>query len=438
MKFDFKTKIFFLVIIIFAVFGFTKKLQAFMLPPVIDVILPSATHKYYCDLDAIDNGIGTSESPWNSWANAKTGMGAASFPAYLYVKGTETLGVDFDWNISGSGSGSELVITNWTGETATTATDGHRFSITAKYIIFDGSSFSSPAFKWTNSDTATSYTVRPSGSCNQTTVIRRCEISGGLLGLDVQGGIKLYNNKVHDTGSHCVYLSGSDQENCRTPLVKNNIIYNAGRNGIQHNPHDFNENNREIIDGETTGNAIYDCTEHGITVLSGTGPDGIIDGLLISNNIVWGNTLNAVKFSGKGDDYSGTISGVLMYNNTFYGGITNQHGDDVAGEPATTVFRNNIVTGTISHFANCEFVAESNNLTSYATSNFVSVTDTDDTFLTLKSSASTAIDQGYDVSSDIVNDYWGNDRSEIFDIGAYEYVSSDNIAPDAPSGLSVN
>jgi hypothetical protein len=412
-----------LFISLFLIF-FTVNAFAYTEPQIVDVSLPSATNEYYCDLDAVSNGDGSIGSPWNSWQNAENGMGTASFPAYLYVRDNETLSADFTWGVAGSGSGSELVITNWTGHTSVTTmsvsgTDGWR--LTANYVIIDGGSQSAPALKWYNSDNADAYTVRVAGNVNQTSCIRRIEVEGGLLGMEVQGGVRLYNNTVHSTGSHCIYLSGSTTSGARTPLCIGNIARNAGRNGIQHNPHDTD---RYIVDGITSHNVCYDNTENGITILSGTGATGGIFGLTVYNNLCWDNGDDAVKFSG-GADYAGTIEDVLMYNNTFYGGILNQHGDTASGEPPTTTFRNNIVTGTITHATDCSFEAESNNLTSYATSNFESITDTDSDFLKLKITSTTAIGQSYDVNPPVADDYWGNTRDlSGFDIGAYEYTES--------------
>jgi len=392
-----------LLLLLPALFGFTY-------PETVTVSLPSDTNKYYLDLSAGGNGTGTSGSPWNSWANAETGINGKARPCYLYVKGTETVSGNFVWDQSGTGAGSELVITNWPGETAVTTvsvsgTDG--FRLNATHLIIDGSSQSSPALKWYNSDNSDGYTIRSYAGCNNTTVLRRVEIQGGLLALEIQGGICIYNNVIHGSGSHCVYLSGSTTSGARSPMTKGNIVYNAGRNGIQHNPHD---SNRQIIDGETMYNCLFDNAEHGITILSGTGSGGTINGLLVANNLIWDNGDNGIKWSG-GADYAGTITNVDVFNNTIVGGITVQTASGSVG----TTFSNNALTGVKSESGS--FAAESDNEYSYSTANFVSASDASDDFLKIKAS-----NNGYDTNPPVDYDYFGNSRSATApDIGAHEY-----------------
>jgi hypothetical protein len=415
---------------------------AYTFPKEVDVDLPEKTNQYYVDLDAPRNGDGSSTSPWDSWQNALSGIKYANFPAWLYVKGNQTIDGDFSWNVGGIGAGSELVITNWPGETAVTTmivgdTKGWRLS--ANYVIIDGGSQSSPYLKWYNTDNSGGYTMRVMDTVNQSSCIRRVEIEGGRSAIAVMGGTRIYNNVIHSPSSHGIYLSGSTTQGSRSPLVIGNIVYNAGRNGIQHNPHDTN---RQIVNGVTSHNLLFNNSQHGMTILSGTGSGGTIKGLRIYNNLCWGNNSNAVKFSG-GTDYNGTISGVEMINNTFYGGITNQHGNESAGEPATTVFRNNIVTGSIYHATACNFINASNVLESYPISNFVSADAGSNDFLKLKDTATDAIGVGYDTSAVVTDDFFGISRNDgAVDIGASEVGTSTNgggsqSPPSAPTNLEI-
>jgi hypothetical protein len=122
---------------------------------------------------------------------------------------------------------------------------------------------------------------------------------------------------------------------------------------------------------------------------------------------------------------------------------------------ASTI-RNNIVVGNISSnfasgptCANAKTVS-SNNLStagtesgcgvtnSFSTADFLSTDPSSPDFLKLKAT-STAIDQGYNLSAVFTTDYAGTVRDANFDIGAFEYSTSqiDTTPPNIPSGLSV-
>lgn len=379
---------------------------AFTTPVELSVDFPPKTHEYYVNLDAGSNGNGTVFSPWN---NLESADGSVSIPAWIYVKGT---GAATYWHQSGS-SNNEIVITAWGSETAIFQ---GLFRVYGNYVIFDGKNFSSPQLVF-DGQNSVSQVIRfggdPGNSAKHVTLyrceVKRSSINGMYADSDY---LRVYNCKLHDSvSSHFVYFRNGD--NCE---FKNNIIWNAGRNGIQTNPHDSWP---VVTDGIISGNAVHDCVENAFSVLSGTAPGGTLNGLLIANNITWNNG-GGIKFTG-GIDYSGTIKKVRVYNNTFYGSVDNGHGAD-ASHPSTTYFFNNIVVGGISHRTGCSFIESGNNLTSNP--GFLSTVESDENFLKLSSASTNAIDQGYDlISKGITVDYFGNSRPRKsgYDIGAHEY-----------------
>ncbi len=389
-------------------------LVGFTAPQTITVSMPSDTNKYYVDFQA-SNGVGTEVSPWNNMTSANSGVNGQARPLYVYIKGTSPDLGEFFWSEAGT-SGNEVVLTAWGEDSAIIIAE---FRINVDYVILDGLSFSSPqlTFKVSPSNTEG---VRPNGN---NITIWRTEMdsnSTGSAGLYTTGGtgLKVYNCKLHgSTDGHNVYIRGHTNFE-----FKNNISYGApGGSGIQINPHD---SGYDVVDAVISGNALHDNL-YGVTILSGTGSDGELDGLDVYNNLIWDTSSQAIKFTG-GANYAGIITGVEVYNNTLYGDVLNQHGDTV-DRPATTTFRNNILTGTVTHATDCKFVAESNNLESYAINNFESVTDTDANFLQLKSSATGAIGQGYDTNPPVTVDYFGTSRpASALDIGANEYTGNTN------------
>ena len=164
-----------------------------------------------------------------------------------------------------------------------------------------------------------------------------------------------------------------------------------------------------------------------MTFLSGTGAGGLLDGIMVKNNIIWNCNENAIRFTG-GENFIGTIRDVEVYGNTFYGSIDNQHG--TGGKSETTKFKNNIVTGSVGGTGG--FVEYSNNVVG-STSCLASTISSSADFLKLKSSASNCINQGA-TGLGLTNDYFGNSRDSQPDIGAHQFVIE---GPEAPQKLRI-
>ncbi|MDY6844832.1 MAG: right-handed parallel beta-helix repeat-containing protein [Thermodesulfobacteriota bacterium] len=402
-------------------------------PRELPIDFPPKTNEYYVNLDASLNGNGTLSSPWN---NIEAADGNVGIPAWIYVKGT---GPGTIWSQDGS-SGSEIVITAWQDETAT-FTDiegGPSLRIWGDYVILHGKSFVSPqiVIKGAEGQRAVRIGYDHGAGGGHHATFYRCEITQGSSAIMNDGEyLRVINCRIHDTTSHAIYFRHGDH--CE---FRNNIFQNADGAAIQSNPH---ENGEYITAGVISGNVVYDCareTAAGLTVLSGTGTGGIINGLTISNNLIW-NCSSGIKMTG-GNNYKGEISNVQIYNNTIYNcSVFNQHGEPFTpGKPATTILINNIVTGGITNEGT--WVAENNNVTDNSDwpSFFISVDENNDAFLKLASLSTDAIDKGYDLSSEgIAADYFGNSRplGGGYDIGAHEY-SPETVNGDVNNDGSVD
>ena len=402
--------------ILLLAFFFVKEIWGFTEPQLINVDKPNeaTANKYYVDLDAGSNGDGSIGNPWNSLQNAKSGMTGKPRPAYLYMKGSETLSGEFAWNQGGNGTGQELVITAWGSETATIT--GY-FRPASDWIIFDGKSFTSPQliFDGSNVETAVQQTEGATDI-----IIWRCRIrNSNSVGIHVVDNIKIFNSVVHSHIRVAIYNShGTNIE------IRNNIIYgpsSVSAKGVQINPHDSGRVVKDIV---VSGNAIYGFYEKAIATLSGIDPGGFLDGAKIYNNLVWDCNQAAIHFS---SEVSGRIEDVQVYGNTLHGGVIND-------QSGTTTFRNNIITGSVNSSG---FVAYSNN--NQGASCLASTTSSSSDFLKLKSTASDCINKGA-TGLGLTSDYFGNSRDSVPDIGAHEYgggTPPDTTPPAAPSGLRV-
>jgi hypothetical protein len=382
---------------------FTSNALAFTMPETVSVSMPNDSNKYYVDLDAGGGGNGSSGSPWNTLAAAKSGINGQSRPLYLYIKGSSSNLGEFSWNEGGSGSGNEVVFTAWG---ASFATINAFFRVAADWIIFDGLSQSSPQLTF-RGDSGADVSMRVNHGVEDI-VIRRLEILSDICpspcaGLRVNGhNIYVYNNDIHDSnGSHGIYFNGDETGLDGTVYGKGNLVHDNDRNGIQFNPHEANE---IITDAVLSGNAVYDNTESGIYLGSTSSGSAGIFGIDIYNNLTWGN-------AGGSDgglhvsSPSGSFSDIVVYNNSFY--------DEVEWDWSGGTCRNNNYT-SISGSGSPS--VSSNNDTSPS---YESVNDADADFLQI-----TASNNGYDTNPPVTIGYFGNTRSSSApDIGAHEYTA---------------
>ena len=379
------------------VFGFT-------MPQEISVSMPSDSNKYYVDLDLGSGGSGSVGDPWGSLQGAESGVNGQSRPLYIYMKGTDEASSEFVWDEGGS-SGNEVVITAWGAETATI---GRYFRVSASYIIFDGLSQATPQLVFTHYGTNTrAFRINAGDSY---TTLWRCEVDGtGRIGAGLSttnfGGdnMRIYNNRFHDSGAHNLYIHDGS-----SPQIKGNLVYDAVRNGCQFNPHEVGE---LVTDAIVSGNAIYDNAESGLYVGTTGSSGAFLTGVDVYNNIAWNNGTGSDGDLHVIEEGGGTISDIVIYNNTFY--------DEIEWDYNGGTFKANIY-GSISG-DNTPSTTD-NRLT--ASANFVSETVSSADYLKLSASDNASTD----TSPPVIDDYFGNSRNASTpDIGASEYTVGGDI-----------
>lgn len=316
------------------------------------------------------------------------------------------------------------------------------FSGSGGYIVIDGLTFVN--FRWgfvnyddnmtlKNSNFTATTTWPPSGNAIN-------GASGGGCIVSFTGANFLVDNVIADQ--------------CTDPTVADNhgIYIDSGTNGIIRNS--IFRNNRGCgmnfqakgdFYGNFTGWKIYNnkiysnatsTNRHGAYFRGYVGAPST-GCSQFRNNDFYNNLVYSNGFSGWGvvvtvDGGSGCEANINVYNNTVYGnnmGIINQTG---AGTIINNIFVNNgssdITAGTISNGS----VTRTTNLTtagnegngvvgSLAASDFVSTNSLDASFLTLKQTATAAIDQGTNVG--LTTDFLDKLRplEGGYDIGAHEY-----------------
>ena len=239
-------------------------------------------------------------------------------------------------------------------------------------------------------------------------------------------GIRILNSNIYGCVSAGIYVQRGLNVD-----IKNNLIYDNGGQAIQLNPH-----NADLIveNVEITGNAIYDNGDNiergGIAVINSAVFDTTyVNNVLIANNLIWGGAQDGILIGQSSP--VGRIGGVAVYNNTIYSndryGILVVENADGFTDP---IIRNNISYNNVSgNIGGAGSYTASNNIV--ADPSFVSITPTDDTFLTVD--VPTA---GYDTNPPVDLDYLGESRGSISpNIGAYENGTlTGNIYYLSPTG----
>lgn len=147
-------------------------------------------------------------------------------------------------------------------------------------------------------------------------------------------GIVFRNNTVHDVGSGntygntCIYVS-----NANGAIVENNTVYNCGEHGV----YIANAGAKNSI---VRGNRIYDTGTNGIHANGdkSIGGDGLLTGLVFSDNIIYGVGQNAINMDGVQDSL---ISNNLLYRNDKHG-VAGYQIDGAAGPQNITIVNNTI------------------------------------------------------------------------------------------------
>jgi parallel beta-helix repeat protein len=145
-------------------------------------------------------------------------------------------------------------------------------------------------------------------------------------------GIIIRNNTVHDIGSGTAYgNTGIYVSHTNGALIENNTIYNSGEHGI----YVANAGAKNTI---VRGNRIYSNGTNGIHMNGdlSTGGDGSLTGLLLTNNIIYDNGQNGINMDGVQDS---TISNNIVYKNARHG-VAIYRIDGAAGPKNITIVNN--------------------------------------------------------------------------------------------------
>jgi hypothetical protein len=212
------------------------------------------------------------------------------------------------------------------------------------YIVVDGLKLQDTPCAGTN---ACGFGIDLNGVIPTTNVVvRNCEIRDyydGIVAVSAQQGTLIERNVIHDNwGEHNIYEgNNSDDAHTSTITVKNNILYNAGRDNFHFN-------------GVCTGclldaNIIYSAN---VTVGGGTANVALQNGWMhstVQNNIIfnasaWDLVLNPYGGNGNTNIVGNNSNYNLMVNNTFvYTGRDNT-GQDEGGSGFAVVSAMNIDT----------------------------------------------------------------------------------------------
>jgi len=335
------------------------------------------------------------------------------------------------WDSSGT-AGHEIVIEAFGDGDAIIDVNGtDRFILNGSYIIFEGGANRQLIFDgsgqtsgaktiypdfYTSHNTFTRCIIRNTGRSQSGppyTDWSTCNIQG-------RGDYFRVLNCIIEGGAAVGYY-GEDGD---FHEIRNNIVRNNGGTGIQYNPH---ETNPLVSNDEVTisGNLIYgngfqfEAIRPGITLASST--NRLYD-VYIYNNFIWGNKTCGIK-----KENDPVSSNVRVWNNTVYNNVDNGFWFKSGG---SMDIRNNIVVNngpdSWSNWAVGPYDSNaSNNIVTMPAFASTSVSSPD--FLKLSASATTAVNQGANLSQTAVTmDIFGISRiaNSPYDIGAHEYTNS--------------
>jgi hypothetical protein len=309
---------------------------------------------------------------------------------------------------SGTNWNNPTVIQAKSGETVvidSSAYSSSAFAIdisSGSYIIFDGLTLGNDGVRNTHN------TVRLEGTCHHIRVqnceIRWAEYQGINYSGSGGGGVEVLNCDVHHNGlngiggrenqDHGIYMSAGQDH-----IISGNDVHDNKAYGIH-----FWKSTAADLEAIITKNRCWGQNNRSGITYKGTNG-------LIANNICWDNS--------GGINLDGGTTNTKAYHNTVYNNDrgTAPYGirDENAGSNGNEI-RNNIA------YINSPNIGPggatvSNNVTTDPSFAAPSAND-----FHLTSSSTNCIDQGFDVFSDVPDDFDGEDRDTSPDIGAYKFV----------------
>lgn len=268
--------------------------------------------------------------------------------------------------ISGT-SANPIYVIGYPGESVTISNtlSGDGISVVnVAYIVIDGFKITSPGKTAEDGISGGSW-YAASGSVFQShdITIRNVEIWNNFWGIIVNNcpNLLIENSVLHDSfGEHNIYVGSNNHLTSPTTglVIRRNILYNGNYNGLQINC-------GAICTGPIVDqNLIYNNGLSGMSILQG------FQSGFIRNNLVFGNSRNALLFHNYDGDCYPNVPGALVCphdqsenlieNNTLYTGTNDPTGAAISqsgvlvdngstgkvGDLGHNTFRNNIVWGT--------------------------------------------------------------------------------------------
>jgi hypothetical protein len=323
------------------------------------------------------------------------------------------------------------------------------------------------------SDTAVRY-VSQNGQTNHTRIVgndvRQFTVSGDGISADGDGtDYKILGNDVHDNGngidkSYSVYWGGMGTQSA-LEIGWNDLHDNPRGKGIQIYGH-FNGDS--ISNVRIHDNRVYNNTESGMVLGGSDGTPGFLSDVSVYNNLIYNNGAGDPLYSYYGIQaqnwgLSGPAPGTgnfTFYNNTFYNnGDPARHGgatllaDDSIG---SLLLKNNIVVAnpaTLGYFdwggvSPQSKVSGTNNLwygDGPGPSQLANNVNADPLFVNAVGlnfhlqSSSLAVDAGIAIPV-LLTDVEGVSRPQgaAFDMGAYEFIQTNQTPPSILSSATAN
>ena len=422
--------------------------------------IPAWADTYYVANTGSNSNIGSINSPW---LTIQFGVDLLNPGDILLVKNG-----DYDgFIVSHSGTSSAPITIQANGEAVNITTDTNRGDdpderITinnSSYIIIEG--FNIPGDQ-TRGNGFGAHGATPSNPMHGL-IIRNNSIfntgsssSPGNTCLYVSNadGTLLEQNTLHNCAEHGIYIANAGAKNT---IVRDNKIYNNGVEGIHNNGDRFSGGDGLLTGLIITNNEIHDNGQTAISM------DGVQDSM-ISNNLIYKNGRHGI--GGYAIDGAGGPKNITIVNNTFNGnsGYAVRFSEDEGNH----IIFNNILLSDGGSIRSDSVTAASSYISNHNITTNKFSTNSGDTTITLQqwnelkqqdensiidtannlfmnnnindyslSTNSTAINSGTNAANSInapENDYDDTVRPQgiYYDIGAYELA-----VPPAPTGISV-
>ena len=281
----------------------------------------SVANKYWIDLSSGSGSSCTQASPCGSFAAVSGKPGTAGGPAYIYLKGSGSIGSPTLYGAAGS----EVVIKPWDDNTPATITGRNNWTTRHQYVIWDGGSNMQIRFvnSGSNQFDPSVYFNATSGLHSNITFYRtQWQVTNAgewIAQWGVVNNLSFINNEFYatnaaDTGNqHHVYLSGASNYGASSGIrFLSNIFRDTPGEAIEVRL--YQSLSGLTIDGNVMHNlgkgtcpTSWKCRS-AITLAIGSGSPAL-NTVQISNNLIWDTGEGIVRM------WAGNPA---VYNNTVY------------------------------------------------------------------------------------------------------------------------